>query len=268
MSATAEDVTQQQDDDRKKVTPPVGEDGEVKEGEESAAKKEGEEEGATTPPVQKDPWYNRRIGQLTREKHDERRAKQALEEENRQLKARLAPASDDDSATTTQQQPAQQQPTGDMDQQVTQRAQQIVQQQEFTKRCNEVYQQGSSDERTPGFQAAIGNFDMLGGLVSHPALLELSLNMDDGHLVLHHLGNNLDEAQRILSLPPARQAVELTKLSLNLAKPVNKTSQAPTPGKPIQSPAPVSEAAGPDDEGKFATQAAYKAWRDKQFTKR
>jgi hypothetical protein len=71
---------------------------------------------------------------------------------------------------------------------------------------------------------------MLGGLT--PALLEAVTQLPDAHKVLHQLGQNMDEAARILSLPPVPMAVALARLSQSPAK-AKPVSNAPPPIKPI-----------------------------------
>lgn len=54
------------------------------------------------------------------------------------------------------------------------------------------------------------------------------------HRVLYHLGKNLDEAERIMALPPARMGAAIAKLAAKLT--------APTPPKQVsQAPRPVQE---------------------------
>jgi hypothetical protein len=62
--------------------------------------------------------------------------------------------------------------------------------------------------------------------------LEAVTQLPDAHKVLHHLGSNMDEAARILSLAPVPMALELAKLSQSAPKP-KPVSKAPPPIKPI-----------------------------------
>lgn len=57
--------------------------------------------------------------------------------------------------------------------------------------------------------------------------------LDNPHKVMHHLGDNLDEAARILSLSPAKQVAELTKLESSLATKQKQISKVAAPIKTI-----------------------------------
>lgn len=246
MSATAEDVTAQIEN--KPVDAVVID--ETKPAETTAAEPEATAPAETAPvaePKPEDkpkPWYNRRIDQLTFEKHEAIRRAEAAEAQARQYQ---------DAGTAA--------PISQSNEVVLQQAAKMLQQQQFNQRCNDVYQTGLKDERTAGFKQAVDNFGLLGGLAAHPDLLDLAVNMDAGHLVIHHLGTNLDEAQEILSLPPAKKALKLAELQIKLNQPRKSISTAAAPVKPIGQPAPVNEAAGPDDKGQFKNQADYRAWR-------
>ena len=65
-------------------------------------------------------------------------------------------------------------------------------------------------------------------------LLDTAMVVEDGTAVLHHLGVNLDEAERIAALPPIRKAAEMAKLSAVLAAPkALPLSSAPAPIRPV-----------------------------------
>lgn len=51
--------------------------------------------------------------------------------------------------------------------------------------------------------------------------------------ILHHLAKNPDEAERIASLSPGKQAREIVRLEEKLAKPPVKPSKAPEPIEPV-----------------------------------
>ena len=147
---------------------------------------------------------------------------------------------------------------------VNERASQLLKQREFNQRCNDVYNAGKT-EIGADFQKAIDNFNVFGGLGKYPALVDAVTLLPEGHKVLAHLGGNLDEAGRILALPPIQQAIELTKISAQVRS--SPVSHAPAPIVPLGGGSPNPDAR-PDDNGEFKTQEDFKAWRAKQFKKR
>jgi hypothetical protein len=73
------------------------------------------------------------------------------------------------------------------------------------------------------------------GLKFSNAMMGALYEADNSHDIVYHLGKNLEEAERIASLPAYAQAKEIGKLEAKLAekKPI-KTSNAPDPIKPIE----------------------------------
>lgn len=192
-------------------------------------------------PKPKTDWAQRRIDQLTREKHEERRQREALA-------ARLA------QYQQPTEQPSGQQPVPqDIDQLVEQRAAQRLADQNFNQACNRVFQEGVKAD--PNFETNLRVLKSVGEIGRE--FLEVVTDMDEGHKVLNHLGANPDEADRILSLPPLKQARELAKLEATLGKaaPPPPVSKAPAPITPVGSKA------APIDPDSFATTEDYIAWR-------
>ena len=77
------------------------------------------------------------------------------------------------------------------------------------------------------------------------------------HRSLYELGKNLDEAARIMALPPVRQAVELTKISGKLTAPKAPTKATP----PIK---PLAAVARTEVDLENAPMAEFVKIRDKQ----
>lgn len=77
------------------------------------------------------------------------------------------------------------------------------------------------------YDAGAGKFDdwkesveMLNATgIMNKTLLDAAMATDAGADVIHHLGNDVEEAQRIAALPPIRMAAELTKLATKLSTP-------------------------------------------------
>jgi hypothetical protein len=94
-------------------------------------------------------------------------------------------------------------------------------------------------------------------------LLDAAMAVGNGAEVLHHLGSNLDEAERINALTPIHKAAALAKISSTLTVPrTTPISSAPAPIQPVHgSPSPtidLQRVADTDD------MSAYIAARAKQ----
>lgn len=136
--------------------------------------------------------------------------------------------------------------------QVRAEAARLVAQEKFDAACNTVFDAGKAE--FPDWDASLRTFQMLGGAPQE--FLEAVTSMDAGHKVLHHLGQNPEEAERLLSLPPLRMALELARLesTVGQAKPA-PVSQAPAPITP------VGGHSAPVEPQEFASTADYIAWR-------
>lgn len=167
----------------------------------------------------KTPWFQKRISEVTREKYE---AKRQVE----QLAAELQAEREQNQRYRSGESEPQQ---VDVQTLARQEAEKIVATHSFNDKCNKVYAEGKTE--FPDFDQAIGNLQMVG---VGKQFLELATDSDAAAKLLHHLGQDLDEASRIASLPPVQMARELTKLEYKLsqvtAKPVSK---APAPIKPI-----------------------------------
>jgi len=68
-------------------------------------------------------------------------------------------------------------------------------------------------------------------------------DIPNGHDIFYSLAKDPEQAERILSLPPVKMAIEIAKLSEKLAKPAaaapKPISKAPAPLKPVGGAAPV-----------------------------
>lgn len=172
----------------------------------------------------REPWFQKRIGELTREKYEARRAAEEARQQAEQYRQYLAQLQQGDQT----QQP--QQPQVDVRTLAQQEAARMVAEQRFNESCNKVYSVGKSE--FPDFDQAVANLQMVG---VNRDFLELTSASDAGAKILHHLGNDLDEAARILALPPVHMARELTRLEYKLAQPPapKPVSKAPEPIKPI-----------------------------------
>lgn len=187
----------------------------------------------------KNDWVQRRIDQITREKHEEKRQREAAESELSRYRA----------ADTTRQQPESRQMTQD---DVRAEAKRLVQQERFDEACNKVFDAGKTEY--PDWDSSLKTFQLLGGAT--PEFLEAVTSMDAGHKVLHHLGQNPEDAERLLSLPPLRMALELARLETK----VGQAKQIPVSKAPAPI-APIGGKASPVEPDEFASTADYIAWK-------
>jgi hypothetical protein len=186
----------------------------------------------------KSDWVQRRIDQLTREKHEEKRQREALEAQLRQLQPQ------------TEHQPGQQM-TPD---QIRAEAKRLIQQEKFDEACNSVFDAGKK-EFSAEWDSSLRTFQMLGGAPAE--FLEAVTAMDNGHKVLHALGQDPEAAERVLSLPPLRMALELARLEA-------KVAQATPPKQVSKAPAPITPVGGksaPVEPAEFGSTAEYIAWK-------
>lgn len=107
----------------------------------------------------------------------------------------------------------------------------------FNQRADEMYNQGAA--KYDDWKDSVDTLVAAGFM--NKDLLDAAMAVDDGTDVLHHLGNNLDEAERLFALSPTRRATEMLRLSMKLSTPVNaQVSNAPTPIRPVSgSPNPT-----------------------------
>lgn|SRR5215831_1298334 len=182
------------------------------------------------PAAPKADWRDRRIGELTARTRE-------MRAELERLRAQQAPNGNGAQPPT---QPYAGGPPSQaaIDAQVDHLANVKAATQEFNRRCDEVAELGRRSY--PDFNARVAS---LVGIVdgSDPQAREvyngfLSAAMETGEAprIIHALGGDLNEASRILSLPPLRMAVELTRMA---ARPVQELSQAPRPLNPAGSAA-------------------------------
>lgn len=184
----------------------------------------------------KEPWFQKRIGELTREKYEARRSADDLKQENERLRQALASGGQHGDGQPNNQ---------DIDSLVKTEAQKLVESQDFDRAVGKVLEVGKGEFKE-SFPTSIRNLTMVG---MNDDFIRLALDTDAPHKVIHHLGQeeNLDEAARIMSLPPTKQARELFKLEQKLAQPaVKPVSKAPAPITPLGSGKAASEGLSDD----------------------
>lgn len=200
----------------------------------------------------KDPnaWAVKRIGDLTRQRHEAERKAEQKDQEIARYKALFDQKQKDEGVDTITPNAS---PEA-IDALVEQRAQEKARAQASQERGQSVAKQGA--ETYTDFTHAVQTLDALG--ITNDQVASL-LGMDDAHSVIYHLGKNPEEAVRILSLPPLQQGRELERLSA-------KASKAPAPPAVSKAPNPItpvdSNATASKDQAKMTT-AEWMAWRNK-----
>jgi len=145
-------------------------------------------------------------------------------------------------------------PTGysqaDVDRLADQRARELSIIHDFNRRCDEVAMLGRQQFGEAVFSAQIANLQKLvdsadpQSVQVYNQFLMAALDTGEAPKLLHMLGSDLDEAQRIMALPPTRMAVELTKKAMT---PGEQVSGAPRPIQPVGGRGASHEAISPDD---------------------
>lgn len=171
-------------------------------------------EDTPEPESKDDSEFEKRIARLA---YKEREARNQA----RQLQAEL------DRVKTQPQAPA---PDADTQRMIDQRAGQIAAQRMIDQRANQIYQDGV--KQFPDFDKQIQEFRNANLPIPNEMIEALDAAGNPAK-VLHYLGRNIDEAERVLSLPPHRMGVELAKIADKVNAPAKIQSKAPAPIKPV-----------------------------------
>lgn len=189
--------------------------------------------------AKKEPWFQKRISEVTREKYEHKRAAEQAMHEAQQLREQLARVQSGEQYEV---------PAADVNTLAEQRAHQLMAERSFNDSCNKVYEAGKAE--FPDFDAAVSNLQMVG---VGREFYELATTSDAGAKLLHHLGSDLDEAARIAALPPVQMAREITRLEIKLSQPVAKpVSNAPAPISPISGTKVGSKSPGEMSDAEYA----------------
>ncbi len=190
-------------------------------------------------------WAQKRINELTAKRHEESRRAQALEAEktalatqNAELLKQLAVQRNPDGtfAAKPAEEPKPAVTQEEIDKLVKAEAARQVQVQRFNDTCNAVADTGKKE--FTDWDEALKNLTLVGAIGANAPIdfLETAVELQNSHKVLHYLGTNLDEAEKISKLPPKRMALEMARLEATLNAPV---------AAPVVPPVPVSQAPAP-----------------------
>ena len=212
-----------------------------------------ESEEVPEPKAEKDPWYKRRIDELTRDKHEARRQAERLEkilEQQEAMLKRIAPQTASQADTLAPPTPedyvgGQFDPRYMQDmlaytrestkreaiEAVKQEQQQMMQRQAMAA------QQQKLETAEAAVRAKYQDYDMvIEAITSDPMLAQNStirealLGLDNGPEIAYTLGRNLDVAYEIANMNPIQAGMRLAEI-INRAP--RKVSNAPTPIRPL-----------------------------------
>jgi hypothetical protein len=207
-------------------------------------------DGARTTPE----WAQKRINELTGKRHEAERVAaaeraRALAAEQRaadllQQLAGRAPAASSAPAPDGNAPANGAKPTvtdEEIERRVVERAAQMAAANRFNEACNNVAEAGKK-EFAATWDESLKNLSLVGavGQNTSPEFLETAIELKQPHKILHYLGKNLEEAERIVKLPPTKMAMEMARLEALL----NAPAAPPPPAAISSAPAPVIPVAG------------------------
>lgn len=114
---------------------------------------------------------------------------------------------------------------------------------QFDAACNRVFAAGKTE--FPDFEQAVTALAAVGAGQRFDFLAAVT-QLPEGHKVYRQLASNLDEAARVLALPPMQMAVELARMEARLAANGSHEPAAPKSLAPpvSQAPAPIKPIGG------------------------
>ena len=212
--------------------------------------------------VRKKPWFQKRIDEITKQRHESERRAERLERMVEQLVQRGQPPTEQKPAeppvSPSTARPTREQFDFDEDKYIDavadwkyeqrqmaaehqhrQKEQQTTQekfQQDFGQKVADIRKTGA--EKFPDFVSVVESvpanvFDFATAL----AISETAMPAD----ITYHLAKHPDEAERIAKLPPLKKAIELGKLEASIsANAAKKTTAAPPPPNPVGGKEPAS----------------------------
>lgn len=229
----------------------------VNEGELEAAEPEATEGEEVSDHEKKEPWYQRRINELTRDKHEARRQAERLEQvlkQQEELLQRLAPPDRPQQDTfkapdpedyvggqfdprymqdmmvyTREQAKAEAIQAVKAEQQAAMHQQALFQQQQRLETA-----EAAARAKYADYDGVIEQITSDPRLARNPTIRQALLELDNGPEIAYTLGRNLDVAYEIANMNPIQAGMRLAEV-INRAP--RRTSNAPTPIRPINAAA-------------------------------
>lgn len=196
-----------------------------------AAVQEGQEPSPEAEPAKPEPLppeIQKRIDRENREKWEARREAELLRQRVAEYERQQRQAA---------------QPADNAEERALQRFRLEQQQQDFNRQCNEVYRRGQAEY--PDFDEAVRSLNAT-GWGNRPDALAMLTSMPDAHRVYRELAGNLDNAGRVLALPPMQMAMELARMASRAPAAAAQDAPQPTQSLPpvTQAPAPIRPVGG------------------------
>ena len=184
--------------------------------------------------VKREPWFQKRINEVTRDKYAAQREAEALRAEIAQLRtptpteAPKGPPTLDDHGWD---EAAYQRATAEYySKQAEQAAESVFQRQQ--RKAEETTRMQTVHGKLAEASAKYADFDAAAQMIpTNDAVMEMLTNVPNAVDVLYEVGRNPAEADRIFSLSPYLQTLELGKIAARLEspKPNNRTIPPPPP---------------------------------------
>lgn len=163
-----------------------------------------------------DDEVSKRISRLAYEAREAKNIAKALQAEIARMRGEAPPLAKDE----------------EINQQVEARARQIAAQQAHNANASAIYAAGVKEYGKEDFDKKLGEWHSAHIHISNE-MIEAASEVGDAHKILHWLGKNIDEAERISNLAPHKMGAALAKISTKTAVTVKAQSKAPAPIKPI-----------------------------------
>lgn len=188
-------------------------------------------------------WAQKRINELTAKRYEaerdakaEKSARIAAEQKAKDLLEQISKSSPSPSPAPTTQQMTDE----EIERRAQVKAQEMAAAARFNDACNTIVSEGKKEYKD--WDEVVRNLGLVGavGKDASPEFLENAIELKDPHKILHHLGKNLEEAERITKMSPKRMAMELARIEAQL----NAPAVAPAPAPVSQAPAPVIPVGG------------------------
>ena len=190
---------------------------------------------APAPQLTTPDWAQKRINELTAKRYEaerlaeaERDKRVAAERKNEELLTKIT----DPSKVVDPNKP--QLTEAEIERRAIEKAQQMSYAAKFNEACDNIVSTGKKEFKD--WDDAVKNLTMVGAVGPNVSteFLETAIELKNPERVLHYLGTNLDEAERIIKSPPKKMAMELARIEATLNAP-----------KPAPAPIPVSSAPAP-----------------------
>lgn len=210
-----EEKVEEKEEDKEEVKEEEGKEEEKVEAKEEEIDDLKDEKKEAKTQAEKD-RIQRRIDRLTKERSD-------LKTENENLKRQLAAKPDDEKALTED----------EVERRAEIKAEEKRLQRQFADDCDKLASEAKKIDKD--FDKKVGLMaEEVGNIPSQ--MIGILADLPNGGAVLSHLTNDLDAAEEVYKMSPARMALKLAKLSDKLieeAKPKRAISKVPPPNEPL-----------------------------------